>query len=329
MSNATDDSSSVAEEYDPYTSQEDILACFRLLLGRNINEVERAGHFSMVGQPLTSVVPIYLDSLEFARRDLLKPSDLSAIEFVQFDDFGIYASNEDASVGRYIVAKNFEPDVTAVFRRTLRPGMNVIDIGANVGYFTMLSAAAVGQSGTVLAVEPNPVNARLLEASRRANGFANVTLAQVGAGRETGLLVLNAGQSNGMTSSPSSDLGALLSSATVPAVTIDSLAYDRPPIDFIKIDVEGAEYNALLGASATIARDRPIIVSEFSPEQMPGISGIDGEGYLQFLISSGYDLGVIMPDGAVEQVGENWEAVMNLYRARSVDHVDIVATARR
>ena len=110
----------------------------------------------------------------------------------------------------------------------------------------MVAAAAVGVSGTVLAVEPNPANARLIEASRRSNGFDNVTIAQVGAGRETGLLVLNAGQSDGTTSAPSGELDILFASTTVPCVTIDSLTAEQA-VDFIKIDAEGAEYKHAVG----------------------------------------------------------------------------------
>jgi len=249
----------------------------------------------------------------------------SSIQLAQLDDFNIYASPEDAGVGRHVLAGSYEAEVTAVFRRFLRPGMNVVDIGANIGFFSMLSASIVGPSGSVLAIEPNPANARLVEASRRSNGFDHVTVAQVAVGRETGLLVLNAGRSNGTTSAPSDQLAELLAATTVPCVTVDSLTSDRAHVDFVKIDVEGAEYNALLGASQMLARDRPFVVSEFSPAQLVGISGVDGETYLRWLIDQRYNLGIIELDGSLRDVGGDWAEVMATYRRRGIDHIDIVA----
>jgi FkbM family methyltransferase len=57
--------------------------------------------------------------------------------------------------------------------------MNVADVGANIGYFTMLAASIVGANGVVTTVEANPDNARLIEASRRLNGFGHVRIANV------------------------------------------------------------------------------------------------------------------------------------------------------
>ena len=206
--------------------------------------------------------------------------------------------------------------------------MNVVDIGANIGYFTMLAASLVGPRGHVLAVEPNPRNMRLLEASRRANRYDHVTLAQAAAGRETGILILNTSYSNGTTSAPPDDLAQLLSAESVPCLRLDSLVDVNTTVDFIKVDVEGAEYNALLGAEGTIRRCRPFIVSEFSPAMMPGISHVSGEDYLNWLISLGYDLSVVEPDGDLTETGTDTGAVMRIYASRMTDHIDILAQPR-
>ena len=135
-----------------------------------------------------------------------------------------------------------ERDVTAIFRTLLRPGMGVLDIGANIGYFALLSAAIVGPSGYVMAVEPNSRNwYRLLEASRRANRFDHLVIAQTAAGAETGLLVLHTSHFNGTTSAPPDDLGHLLGAETVACTRPDVLLPTDRRIDLIKVDVEGAE----------------------------------------------------------------------------------------
>ena len=304
-------------------SQADILACFRLILGRNPNPEEWTGHSMLAGQKLPGVVASYLNSLEFARRKLLEPAGPGDIRLADLPGFRIYTAADDGAVGRHVHAGNYEPDVTAVFRRFLKPGMNVIDIGANIGYFTMLSAFIVGPAGSVLAIEPNPRNARLLEASRRANNFENVTLAQSAAGAATGLLVLHTSHSNGTTSAPPDELAQLLASESVACVRADALVDPGRRIDLIKLDVEGAEALALQGCDSILHAWHPILISEFSPDMMPGRE--DGPAYLRRILVEGYALSVIEPDGSLLPAGQRWETVMEVYRARGTDHVDIVA----
>jgi FkbM family methyltransferase len=202
--------------------------------------------------------------------------------------------------------------------------MHVLDIGANIGYFTMLSASLVGSSGTVTAIEPNPESAKLMEASRRANSFDNVSVLQIAAGREMGLLVLHGNYSNAMTSAPPDEASELVRSTTVPSFKVDDLIPTSKRIDFVKIDVEGAEYNALIGASELIRRCHPTIVSEFSPQTMPGISGVDGRQYLRFLVDFGYKISVIEMDGTLTACGTDIEKVMTAYTSSGVDHIDIL-----
>lgn len=311
--------------YQGAATPEDVFYCFRLLLGRHPHREEWTGHSGRAGEDLASVVASYLDSLEFRRRGLQK-REATDIALAELPGFRIHVAADDAAVGRHVQAGAYERDVTAVFRRILKPGMGVLDIGANIGYFTMLSASIVGPAGYVLAIEPNPANARLLEASRRANGFDQVTVSQTAAGREVGLLALNTSYSNGTTSEPAADIASLLQSRTVPCLPADLLAPPDRRIDLIKADVEGAEYNALFGSRNTIARWRPTIISEFSPGLMPGISRVSGEEYLRWLLGLDYEISVIRPNGSLLPTGRAWQLVMDEYERRAVDHIDIVAS---
>ena len=305
---------------------EDIFYCFRLLLGRPPNREEWDGHVGQAGSDLDAVVRNYLNSLEFSRRaERLWTHRLNdRVSLAKLKGFSIYVQEEDAAVGQHVKRDQYEPDVTALFRERVKPGMNVLDVGANIGYYTMLSASLVGPSGSVTAIEPNPESAKLVEASRRANLFENVLVLQVAAGRALGLLVLHGSYSNAMTSAAPDDATAVINSMTVPSVKIDDLIPRERKIDFVKIDVEGAEYNALLGASEMITRCHPTIVSEFSPQTMPGISGVDGRQYLRFLLDFGYSIGVIQQNGGVSDCGTDAEAVMAAYAARGTDHIDIL-----
>ncbi len=307
-------------------SEQDIFHCFRLLLGRNPHREEWSGHSQMAGQPLTEVVASYLRSLEFSRRDLLDTRTVGEIVLAELPEFKIYCDLSDPAVGQHIPGGGYEPEVSAIFRRFLRPGMGVIDIGANMGFFSMMSAALVGPRGFVLAAEPNPRNARLLEASRQANGFAQLRVAQLAAGPDTGLLALHTSHSTGTASEVEGGAPAMLQAHTVGCVALDRLVPAARRIDFIKVDVDGGEYKALLGCRETIARDHPLIVSELSPGIMPGISGVDAEFYLGWLGGFGYQVSIIEPDGALQPMGQRWADVLEAHRARGTDHIDLFAS---
>ena len=305
----------------------DIYYCFRLLLGRYPHPEEWRGHTMRVGEDLRGVVRGFTSSLEFARIGVL-PQAASDVLLSTVEGFRIYSAADDALVGAAVRQGLYEPEVCALFRRLLRPGMNVLDLGANIGFFSLLAARLVGPSGNVLAVEPNPANARLLEASRRANGFAQLSILQVAAGSEHGLLVLHTAYSNGTTAGLPEDVSAVLNAQTVPALRLDDVLPEGRPVGLVKIDVEGAEYLALRGCEAMLRRDRPPVISEFSPGLMPGISGIEGPDYLLWLTGLGYHLSVLRPDGTLHQAGADVALVMQLYEARGADHIDILAEHR-
>ena len=325
------DSSAIVEPwlhtYYETASIADILACFRLLLGRNPNVEEWTGHRMQAGDPLKQVVKGYLTSLEFARRELTKemPAEISVAEL---SEFKIYFDLNDSAVGKFVRDNNYEPEVAAVFRNLLRPGMSVLDIGANIGYFTMLSASIVGPSGHVFAVEPNHQNVKLIEASRRLNRFQQITVAPFAAASEVGILSLTTSHSTGTTSLLPDEISALLKARIVPCAAIDSLMPPDQRIDLIKIDVDGAEYRAMQGCRSLIERSRPAIISEFAPGLLPGISGIDGKQYLTWFGTQGYDVSVILPDGSVTPFGQNWDGVIQAYKERGVDHIDLLALPR-
>jgi FkbM family methyltransferase len=309
----------------------DIFYCFRLLLGRYPHPEEWRGHAMRAGEDLNGVVTSFANSLECAQRGFVRSSVRTGDPAIspimsELEGFVLFSDPEDASVGRAVRAGSYEPEICLQFRRLLSPGMCVLDIGANIGFFAMLSACLVGPSGHVVAVEPNPRNIRLLESSRRMNGFSNMTVLQVAAGRANGLLALNTSYSNGTTASLPSDVAEILGAETVPSIRLDALLLEVGKVDLIKIDVEGAEYPALQGCENVIRRHRPTIISEFSPGLMPGIAGIDGPGYLCWLVGLGYSLSVICPDGTLLEASTDILRVMAAYEASRTDHIDIVAT---
>ena len=317
----------LGEEHLKTASTEDIFYCFRLLLGRNPNPEEWPGHSSRAGQDLENVVSSYVTSREFAARGLFNKTYRDQVELVQFPCFSIFASKDDLAIGHHVLGGHpYEPGIAATFNRCVKPGMAVVDVGANIGCLTMLLASLVEASGLVVAVEPNPENIKLLEASRRVNGFDQVLVIQAAAGRRTGLLALNVSHSNGMTGELPEDADAVFASHPVPCFALDAILPKNRRFGLIKIDTEGAELNALVGLSETINRDRPVIVSEFNPATLPGISRCSGPEYLRFLIARGYRIGVIESDGSETGFGDDVDGVMGAYSRSGIDHIDIIAT---
>jgi FkbM family methyltransferase len=314
-------------EHTKTATYEDIFYCFRLLLGRSPNPEEWPGHSSRVGEDLENVVSSYVTSREFADRGLLKKTYQDKVELAHFPSFSLFASIDDLAVGNHVlIGRSYDPSIAAVLSRCVKPGMAVVDIGANIGYLTMLLASLVAPSGLVVAVEPNPENIKLLEASRRVNGFDQVLVIQAAAGRHTALLALNVSYSNGTTTELPSDLDTIFASRPVPCFALDAILPKDRRINLVKIDTEGAELNALIGLSQTIDRDRPVIVSEFSPGILPGISHCSGPEYLRFLIAKEYRIGVIEKDGSESSFGGDVDGVMGAYSGSGIDHIDIIAT---
>lgn len=156
--------------------------------------------------------------------------------------------------------------LTQFFARTLKPGMRVINVGANYGYYTMLFADSVTRSGRVLAVEPNPAAARLLRQSVDLNGFGGQTeVVETALGDRDGqarLLVPRHEPKNAYIADD--EPGADIVAHTVAVTRLDSLAERLGSVDLVKIDAEGAETAIVAGMVGLLRNRPPAIVLEFN-----------------------------------------------------------------
>lgn len=146
----------------------------------------------------------------------------------------------------------------------LRGGMTVLDVGAHVGQYTLLASGLVGPAGRVIAFEPHPVLGPVLRRNVARAGCQNVTVLPVALGRAPGLgtLVLNPPDNFGGSSLQPDEASAHYARATVEVTTLDG-ALDRlggPPVDLVKIDVEGAELDVLDGGRRTLAANPGIVL---------------------------------------------------------------------
>ena len=198
-----------------------------------------------------------------------------------------------ASQGGYapvaLAMDRYEQSTTRLFQRLLRPGMVVLDVGSHVGYFALLSARHVGQEGRVYAFEPEPANYDLLSNNIELNGYANITAIQTAVSNELGTTTLFlSGLDNGRHSTFRHGLPEK-GSVEVESTTIDAFcqAEGWPPVDLVKIDVEGAEAKVLEGMANLLDRRPELkIIMEFSPSLLLG-SGIEPSRLLQCLADRG------------------------------------------
>ena len=278
------------------------------------------------GRDLTDVVHAYVTSAEFVRRALVStPSRF--VEVQTPAGFTMFADPHDLAVGQHIAAGvMYEPAVTEAFQRHVSRGSGVLDVGANIGWFSMLGASLAGPSGRVTAVEPNPSNARAVEAARLRNGFENINVVQAAAGQTMGLQVLYTSGSNGVALALSDDPLEVLDATSVAVLRLDDVIDHR--VDVLKIDVEGAEYSVLMGAKNLIQRSRPTIISEFTPSAMPGVSGVSGEDYLSLLVDLGYEMTVLSEDQPRAMCGSDVSAIMDVWRRAGSDHLDLLCLSK-
>lgn len=218
----------------------------------------------------------------------------------------------DAAVTPGLRSGSYEPHLTAVFERYCRPGMTVVDVGANLGYFSLLASKLVGPTGRVLALEPNSENCRLLLSSVRLNGVANVDLLPVAADEGPGWAYYSThvGSNGGLV-----DDDDLLSrfGTVVATFRLDDLL-DRK-VDFLKMDVEGAEGRVVRGATRIIEKDRPIVTTELKEEMLQRVSGCSVTEYLGYFGDLGYvptlldkDDGAEKPYPSVGALLDDWVA---------------------
>jgi FkbM family methyltransferase len=141
----------------------------------------------------------------------------------------------------------YEPDVTRLFEGILRLGMTVVDAGANVGYYTLLASNVAGPTGRVYAFEPDPINFSYLVQNLKANGRSNVRAVRAALADTTGTgkFIQDSFGAEGFLTAGADGTTAL----EVPMCTLDAFFQGEgwPPVDIIKMDIEGSEAIALSG----------------------------------------------------------------------------------
>jgi FkbM family methyltransferase len=185
------------------------------------------------------------------------------------NQFYLYVDPNDSSVAYHLINEGYwESWITTWMTRVIEPEWNCLDIGANFGYYTGVFASLT--TGDVLAFEPNPVIASMLNKSVEKNGWTNVRVKPCAVGSEDATLTLalvdnfQGSASLNMTEEDFRAWGENTRTYDVPVKRLDDAVGRRKKWDFIKIDVEGWEPEVFKGAEKVLSYN-PLIAVEITP----------------------------------------------------------------
>jgi FkbM family methyltransferase len=228
----------------------------------------------------------------------IKPFDIS---------FSLYSND---AVSKSIYLENFEKETVNFFNRVIRPGDCVYDIGANIGFFSLIFSRLVGPNGQVHSFEPSWREMTVLYSNIRFNRIANIFLNQIAVSDKTGYEQLNV--FNESIDGVYNSMGKIFNpkainkpthQETTRTICLDEyISLFHPAPSVMKIDTEGAEFLILRGAKDLLSSpSAPMIVIEECPLNLKGFD-VSVTDLRELLLSYGYALFQINPDGTLRSV---------------------------
>ncbi len=184
----------------------------------------------------------------------------------------------------------YEQEETTLLKKLLKKDMNVINIGANIGYFTLLAARQVGPQGKVFAFEPFPKTVELLQKNIDANGYSNVEVIPMAVSSKSGIakLALKSDTAHNFLTENTLEFQTI----DVPITTIDEYTKNYKT-DFIIMDAEGYEPLILDGMAETLVKNPHIqIITEYNPYTLE-IAGNTGENFIKKIEHMGFIISIV------------------------------------
>lgn len=189
-----------------------------------------------------------------------------------------------------ILTGEIEPILSNFMKREIKLGMHVVDIGANIGWFTLLFSKLVGDTGHVFSFEPDPNLFNILSENIKLNNITNVSAYQMAVSDKSGTerFSLNEIQDGDNRLASKTMLGNCIE---VDMITIDDFCQKHVvKIDFLKMDVQGSEPKIFHGMKKTLLQNQNLrFVSEFYPEAMLDV-GASPEKYIDEIMDEGFDI---------------------------------------
>ena len=210
--------------------------------------------------------------------------------------------------------RTWEPRETSLLGSIIEPGDYIVDIGGHIGYYAVMFGAAVGPTGRVLAVEPDPDNAAVLRMNVAINKLEGVvTIVEAAAGERSSSADLYRAETRNRGDHRMYRAGINRSTVTVQVIAIDDSTAGWGRVDLIKMDIQGYEPHALKGMLGTLrSNDNVVLVTEFWPAGMR-LSGSDPAAFLEELRALGFVFFTMTREGSLAPAGE--EALLARYAA--------------
>jgi FkbM family methyltransferase len=222
------------------------------------------------------------------------PSGLTQVK-VAAGDLAGYTIRLDMQIDKDYWLGTYEPELQAALRELIRPGAVIYDVGANIGYVSLLLAKAAGPDGHVYAFEALPGNAAQWRQNVALNGMeARLSLF---AGAVTGSegpvrFLVHASGGMGKAAGSAGRAEQYQSEISVPGISLDEFVYGlgNPPPQVVKMDIEGGEVLALPGMRRVLAEARPLLLMELHGPESSRVAWerLTGAGYTICWMRSGY-----------------------------------------
>jgi FkbM family methyltransferase len=226
--------------------------------------------FLRYASPLAGLrrIPVVGPCISWASRRLVPRDSLVWVQVQRGPAQGLWLYLNPRTGGAYFEGGG-EPEVQAALKQHLRPGMIFYDIGANIGFFSLLAARIVGNDGRVIAFEADPEIAARLRMHVSRNDFHGISVEEKAVWFETNTVFFSR---TDPATSPDRGLGHIVANGAnetiqVNAVSLDEYVRNLPAPDFLKCDVEGAEVEVFRGAQRMLMEKRPTILCEMHSEE--------------------------------------------------------------
>jgi FkbM family methyltransferase len=208
-----------------------------------------------VGLVLSSI----LDTFVYSISPLLALSPRTYISgVVYFKNCDVYFYVRKFSDDLYNVTPGREGDVNRLILKSLSEGDVFIDVGANIGYYSILAARIVGKQGQVIALEPVPNTVKVLDLNIKLNNLKNIKIIPKAAWSNSAPLKIYV--PGGCYGWASPIIRPDCKSLTVDAVPLDDVSEKIPAIKLLKIDVEGSECRVIVGARGTLKKTENVVM---------------------------------------------------------------------
>lgn len=227
--------------------------------------------------------------------DLLIPS--RTIDVKLFNGMTLECDVRDYRTKELLDTGIYEPLITRLFYSLIMPGATVFDVGANVGYFTLVAAGLTGQRGKVYGFEPILGNCTLLERSRARNDLDTVEILERFCGEYSDAEAVMSLPAVGNTGTGSLAIPKDAATTTVLTIKLDDLCDQRGigHVDFLKMDIEGGEGVAIRGMQAGLTQHRyKVVAVEFHEQQLETL-GESSFALKQMFVEKGYRAYEIVP----------------------------------